>query len=120
MRKHNETEVIEEVNHDLEFAANLLLNARKSPEQTKQILMEDGVEASRAQEIVEHVRHYIAVATRERAGRDILNGSLWFIGGVFFSLYSYYTESYGNGWYILTYAAIFLGAIQIMKGLLRF
>lgn len=120
MTSYNETEDCVEANHDLAFAAFLLLNDRKSPEQAKQILIEDGIDVERAHEIVDHLNLYITTATRERSQKDLLYGSLWCLGGTLFSIISYQTGSFGSGWYVLTYGAILLGSLQFIKGVFRF
>jgi hypothetical protein len=120
MNRHNETEAFVETNHDLEFAAYLLLNDRLSPERTKQVLIQDGIAEDRAHEIVDHLDAHITQYTRERSRKDLLYGSLWCMGGVLFSVISYQTGSFGNAWYLIPFCAILMGSLQFIKGLLRF
>lgn len=120
MTQHNETDVIVEANHDLEYAASLLLNDKKSPEQAKQILIQDGIDASRANEIVNHLDEHISQYTRERSNKDLLHGALWCLGGTVLSVIGYQTEGTANGFYVFTLGAIAIGILQFTKGLLRF
>ena len=53
------------------------------------------------------------------AGRDMLFGGLWCLGGILFTVFSYQSAaSSGGGTYYIAYGAVIIGAIQFLRGLI--
>jgi hypothetical protein len=61
-------------------------------------------------------------AKRKLAVKTMLYGALWFVGGLVVTGVSYAmaSSSSGGGGYIVTWGAVIVGAIQMIKGLVRY
>jgi hypothetical protein len=55
----------------------------------------------------------------EQAERDIRHGLLWLVGGIVVTAGTYVAASKAGGFFIVTYGAIFWGAIQFLRGAAR-
>lgn len=53
---------------------------------------------------------------KSKAGRDMLFGALWFVGGLIVTLATYSSASEGGGRYVVAYGAIIAGAFQFVRG----
>jgi hypothetical protein len=99
------------VNGLYNFAADLMVNQGKSPEQTKTVLMERGLSDSAAYTIVSNLEDQISDAKKSRAQKDMFYGALWCIGGTVATL--------ANIGFIF-WGAILFGGIQFFKGLMNY
>lgn len=56
---------------------------------------------------------------RSHGEKLILQGALWFIGGVGFTLFTYLVAANrpGGGYYVVAYGAIFFGIVQAIRGI---
>lgn len=111
-----DTQAKEAVQALFNHTAELMITQRKSPEETKQILMNQGVSEESAQLLVDKVDGEIANAKGSRAKKDMLYGALWCIGGTAVTVLTYSAAS-GGGHYVIAWGAIVFGAIQFFKGL---
>jgi hypothetical protein len=99
------------VNEFYNFAANLLVNESKSSLEVKNALKEKGLSEDAAYTIVSSLEVEIKKAKKERAGKDILYGALWCVGGTIATL--------ANIGFIF-WGAILFGGIQLIKGLVNY
>lgn len=103
------------INQHYNFAANLLLNQRKSGYETKNALIEQGLSSETASILVEKIEMQIQDAEYEaiqaKAKKDMLYGALWCIGGTVLTL--------SNIGFIF-WGAIVFGGIQFFKGVISY
>lgn len=104
--EQNESE--KAVNEIYNYAAELMVNHKKGPEQTKGILVEQGLDEESAAVVVANVEDQIRAAKKERANKDMLYGALWCAGGTIATL-----ADIG----FIFWGAIVFGGIQFFKGL---
>jgi hypothetical protein len=64
-----------------QFGANLLVNQKKTTDETIQTLTSMGVDAANAVEVVDNLQQQIKDAKLEKAKKDMLYGALWCGGG---------------------------------------
>ena len=102
------------LNQHYNFAANLLLNQRKSGYETKNALIEQGVNSDTATMIVEKLEMQIDQeqknAIHAQAKKDMLYGALWCVAGTILTL--------SNVGFIF-WGAIVFGGIQFFKGFIN-
>lgn len=91
-----------------DFAANLLVNEKKSSSETKQLLIQEGLDEESAGIVVENLEKQIKEVKKERGNKDMLYGALWCIGGIIATV-----ADFG---YIF-WGAIVFGGIQFFRGL---
>lgn len=101
-----------------EYALKLLVNQKKGTYEIEQALLAKGADAATASAIVEEIEVNIEAAEIKRAKKDILWGSVWLAGGLIITGLSYYNSG-GGGGYVVTYGAIIIGAIQLIRGLTK-
>jgi hypothetical protein len=101
----------EAVNQLYDFAADLMVNQNKSSEEVTNALIEKGLSQDAAFTIVNNLEDEIRKAKKERAGKDMLYGALWCIGGTIATI--------SNIGFIF-WGAILFGAIQFIKGLVNY
>jgi hypothetical protein len=97
------------VNQIYEYAANLMVNEKKSALETQNALLEQGLDEETASIVVSNLEQEIEKAKKERANKDMLYGALWCVGG--------FIATAADTGYIF-WGAIVFGAIQFFKGLL--
>lgn len=90
------------------YAADLLVNQKRTGDQTRDALIEQGIDEESAATIVSNLEDEIRKAKKDRANKDMLYGALWAIGGTIATL--------AEVGYIF-WGAIVFGAIQFFKGL---
>lgn len=112
---NNEQEIINQV---YEYAANLMINEKKSPIETIDALMAQGLDKESATAVVNNLVPQIADAKKQRAKKDMIFGALWCIGGTVVTVATYSAAS-GGGSYVVAWGAILFGAIQFIKGLIN-
>ena len=105
----------EALNQSYNYAANLLINQRKSGYETKNILIEQGLSEDIASMIVEKLEMQIndaeKDALRSQGKKDMLFGALWLIGGTVLTL--------ANIGFIF-WGAILFGGIQFVRGVINY
>ena len=109
--KHMESEKDnqqEAVNQIYDYAANLLVNENKSATETKNALIDQGLDEESAAIVVSNLEQQIKDAKKERANKDMLYGALWCIGGI--------VATIADIGYIF-WGAIVFGGYQFFKGL---
>lgn len=111
-----ESDMQQWVDEIYQYAADLMVKQRTSPEETKQKLLERGLSADDADYVVEKLEQQIKKVKSDRASKDMLYGALWCIGGIIVTAISY-SAATGGGTYIIAGGAIFWGAVQFFKGL---
>ncbi|TDW44335.1 hypothetical protein EV144_10988 [Flavobacterium sp. 270] len=103
------------MNQHYNFAANLLLNQRKSGYETKNALIEQGLSTELASTLVEKLELQIQEAeyeaTQGQAKKDMLYGALWCVGGTILTL-----SHIG----FIFWGAIVFGGIQFFKGVIKY
>jgi hypothetical protein len=65
---------------------------------------------------MEYEESPVSDADKKKAGRDMLFGALWFVGGLIVTIATYSSASEGGGRYIVAYGAIIAGAFQFVRG----
>jgi hypothetical protein len=98
----------EAVNQIYDYAANLLVNENMSATETKNALIEQGLDEESAAIVVSNLEQQIKDAKKERANKDMLYGALWCIGGI--------VATVADIGYIF-WGAIVFGGYQFFKGL---
>jgi hypothetical protein len=96
-----------------------LINQGKSRTQIETELKSTGLGQESVSDVVSRVVELRKKAKRDVAGRNILFGALWCIGGTIFTAASYQmaTGGSGGGTYFIAWGAILFGGIQCLKGL---
>lgn len=83
------------------------------------ILVQKGVDPVAAQRIVQSATSVPATNNKSEAGRDMLIGGLWIVGGLVITIGSYMAVSDGGGRYLITYGPIIYGVIRFFKGVAK-
>jgi hypothetical protein len=99
------------VNDLYNLAANLLVNEKKNSEEVKNALKERGLSEDAAYTILRNVEDEIKKTKKGAAGKDMLYGALWCIGGTIATI--------SNVGFIF-WGAILFGGIQFLKGLYNY
>lgn len=100
----------EAVNQIYEYAANLLVNEKKSATETKNALIAEGLDEESAAIVVSKLEQQMNDARKEAANKDMLYGAMWCIGGI--------VATVADFGYIF-WGAIIFGAIQFIKGAMK-
>jgi hypothetical protein len=103
----NQTQQQDVVKLVYEYAAKLLLEEKKSEREVEQILIKDGIDAQTAKLLVQTISGQITSAKKDQAGKDMLYGALWCIGGIIATV-----ADFG----FIFWGAIVFGAIQFFRG----
>ena len=90
-----------------EFAANLMVNEKRSNTEVVNLLVEKGLDQESAQTIVSNLEQQIKEAKKKNGQKDMLWGAVWCIGGT--------VATVADFGYIF-WGAIVFGAIQFFKG----
>lgn len=101
-----------------QYAADLMVKQKKSANETKKALIDQGLDEKSASTVVINLEKQIQNAKKERANKDMLYGALWCIGGIIITVITYSAAS-GGGTYVIAWGAILFGAIQFIKGLVN-
>ncbi len=96
------------VAHVYDYAANLLVNGKKSPAEVKQLLAAKGLDNESAHVVVANLETQLRDAKKAGAKKDMLYGGLWCAGGLALTL-----AHVG----FIFWGAIIFGGIQFFKGL---
>lgn len=99
----------EAVNNIYQYAADLLVNQKQSPEQAIESLKAKGLSDENAQIVVGNLQEQISTTKKARAKKDMLYGALWCVGGIIGTV--------ANTGFIF-WGAIIFGGIQFFKGLM--
>jgi hypothetical protein len=102
----NEQPTQEELEEVFKYAANLLFNEKRSPEETKAILIRRGLDEEGADFVLET----LGKAKLEKAKKEMLYGALWCIGGTLAT-----AAQIG----FIFWGAILFGTIQFLRGLVH-
>jgi len=96
-----------------------LINQGKSKGQIETELKSTGLGQETVSSVVNRVIQLRKQAHRDVAGKNMLFGALWCIGGTLFTMASYQmaSEHSGGGTYFIAWGAILFGGIQFLKGL---
>lgn len=100
----------QDVNKIYEYAANLMVNEKKSVLETRRELVNQGIDAESAATIVSNLHEHIQIAQNKRANKDMIFGALWLVGGIVAT-----AAQVG----FIFWGAIVFGAIQFFKGLIN-
>ncbi len=96
------------MNHGVrEQAENLLIREQKIPEDVVDILVEQGADGESVTAIVEDIGDQIRRVKKQRAQKDILYGSSWYVGRIILI---------GANIGFIFWGAIVFGAIQLFRG----
>jgi hypothetical protein len=116
--KNNERQEV--VGQIYDYATDLMVNQKKSAEETINILIGQGLNKERASVIVGNLEQQIKDIKKKKANRDMLYGALWCGGGVIVTVVTYSNASSGGGGsYVIAWGAILFGAIQFIKGFIN-
>jgi hypothetical protein len=95
------------INQMFSYAANLLVQEKKSPEEVRAALKKIGLDEPTAVLVVDTLEKQIQAAKKESANKDMLYGALWCVGGIIA------TAAHIG---FIFWGAIIFGAIQFFKG----
>ncbi len=98
------------IKHISVFATTLLVKEKRSSIEVVNILINTGIDAHTANSIVENIQSQIEDSNKGKGFRDIVYGTMWFIGGIIGTI---------TGFGLMFWGAILLGSIQFMKGLFK-
>lgn len=106
------------VNQIYGFTADMLYNQKKSIEETKAALIENGLRAEDADVVIANLQNQYKQEKRETGNKNMLYGALWCVGGLLVTILTYSAASDG-GTYVVAWGAVIFGAIQFFKGLFQ-
>lgn len=106
------------VNQIYGFTADMLYNQKKSVEETKGALIENGLRAEDADVVIANLQNQYKQEKREAGNKNMLYGALWCVGGLLVTILTYSAASDG-GTYVVAWGAVIFGAIQFFKGLFQ-
>lgn len=109
---------LEIVNQIYGFTADMLYNQKKSIEETKAALIENGLRAEDADVVIANLQNQYKQEKREAGNKNMLYGALWCVGGLLVTILTYSAASDG-GTYVVAWGAVIFGAIQFFKGLFQ-
>ena len=115
-REHIDQQEI--VNQIYGFTADMLYNKKKSIEETKTALIENGLRAEDADVVIANLQNQYKQEKREASNKNMLYGALWCVGGLLVTILTYSAASDG-GTYVVAWGAVIFGAIQFFKGLFQ-
>ncbi|NME71870.1 hypothetical protein [Flammeovirga aprica] len=110
MKSPTTSEQEEALGQIYEYAANLIINEKKSPSETKAILIDQGMEEELASALVDNIKQQIEELKSKKSKDDMLYGALWCVGGIIATV-----ADIG----FIFWGAILFGGIQFLKGLFR-
>jgi len=108
MNTSNEISEQEAVDQIYDYAANLMINEKKSAIETKNLLVNEGLDRESASIIVDNLQQQIDEARKERGGKNMIYGALWCIGGTIATI-----ADFG----FIFWGAILFGGVQFLNGL---
>lgn len=106
------------VNQIYGFTADMLYNQKKSIEETKAALIENGLRAEDVDVVIANLQNQYKQEKREAGNKNMLYGALWCVGGLLVTILTYSAASDG-GTYVVAWGAVIFGAIQFFKGLFQ-
>ena len=106
------------VNQIYGFTADMLYNQKKSIEETKAALIENGLRAEDADVVIANLQKQYKQEKREAGNKNMLYGALWCVGGLLVTILTYSAASDG-GTYVVAWGAVIFGAIQFFKGMFQ-
>ena len=106
------------VNQIYGFTADMLYNQKKSIEETKAALIENGLRAEEADVVIANLQNQYKQEKRAAGNKNMLYGALWCVGGLLVTILTYSAASDG-GTYVVAWGAVIFGAIQFFKGLFQ-
>tara|TARA_R110002050_G_scaffold39891_2_gene97866 strand:+ start:3428 stop:3799 length:372 start_codon:yes stop_codon:yes gene_type:complete len=104
-KQKDQSEAVKELH---KYAESLLVEQKKSPEETKHLLVKDGLDEESASAIVEHLVTQINEVSNEKAYKDIWVGLAWALGGLI--------ANYSGVGFVF-WGAVLYGAVRLFKGL---
>ncbi|MEI6140569.1 MAG: hypothetical protein WCP85_14975 [Mariniphaga sp.] len=116
--KKHETDEQKAEKETYEFALNLMVNQNYSATATRESLINRGLDAKNANEIVTDLEDRIKDGKKQGAHRDLFWGAVWCFGGIKFTILSYSAASNGGVYYIF-YGAIIYGVWRFLKGIIK-
>lgn len=105
--KNNSNDQQEALNQVYNYAATLMVNEKKSANETKNALIEQGLDDNSASIVVSTLEKQLKENIKEKAKKDMLYGAMWCIGGL--------VATFSNFGFIFLGAIVF-GAIQFLIG----
>ena len=103
------------VNQIYGFTADMLYNQKKSVEETRAVLVENGLNSEDADVVINNLQNQYNKEKKEAGNKNILYGALWCVGGILVTVLTYSAASNG-GTYVVAWGAVIFGAIQFFKG----
>jgi hypothetical protein len=107
---------MEKPNPNLLTYSAALYAENKTYWEVKEALEKKGVAEELAEKIAEQSQQLYTNAIVQKSKKNILWGSVWFVGGL---LIAFYSISSGGGSLIICFSAIFGGVIQLISGLVQ-
>ena len=99
------------------YAAQMLVTQKKSAQDVKNILIQQGYSHEAANTVVDALVKTIADNGKKRASSDMKIGAAICIIGIVITVVTYDMAKNKGGTYFVAYGAIIFGAIQFLRGL---
>ena len=115
-REHIDQQEI--VNQIYGFTADMLYKQKKSVEETKAALIENGLSSEDADVVINNLHKQYNKEKKEASNKNMLYGALWCVGGILVTVLTYSAASNG-GTYVVAWGAVIFGAIQFFKGVFQ-
>ena len=116
--QREEIEQQELINRIYAFTADMLFNQKKSPQESKTVLIEKGLRPEDADVVITNLQNQYRQEKQEAGNKNMLYGALWCIGGLLVTFLTYCAASSG-GTYVVAWGAVIFGAIQFVKGVFQ-
>ena len=100
------------------YAAELVKGGL-SAKQMEGRLIEKGLDPGAASIVVRNVFSWRAMAIHKAAGRNMLYGALWCLGGLLITLLTFSAAGEG-GRFLVAWGAVLFGALQFFRGFFQF
>lgn len=110
---NQEEDVVQQIYN---YAISLIVNEKKTYNETIAILISTGLDGETANIVVSNIQRRIMEEREEIANKNMLYGALWCIGGIIVTGITYAIASEGGG-YLITWGAVVFGGWQFLKGL---
>ena len=117
MENSQATQTLQPTQETYNYAAQLLITQKKSPEFVKNALIQQGYSHEGATTVVDVLQKTIADNGKKRAQSDMKIGAAVCIIGIIITAVTYNIASGKGGTYVVAWGAIAFGSLQFLRGL---
>lgn len=118
--EHTQSEHQEIIDQIYDYAANLMINEKRSATETVNALVDQGLNTEQASTVVANIMQHIKTAKKSSGGKNMLFGALWCIGGTIVTAATYSAVAETGGTYVVAWGAILFGGIQFLYGMVEY